>query len=51
MAKQTLNKKTKTDTIEDLKKQAVKKNPVQKGYNEKNIQQEQGAFVPDNAKK
>ncbi len=51
MAKTEINKKQKPDTAADLKKQAVKKNPVQKGYNEKNINQEQGAFTPDNAKK
>lgn len=51
MAKQAINKKQKTDTAEALKIEAVKKNPVQKGYNEKNPTQEQGAFKPGSAKK
>lgn len=51
MTKPNNKKNEKPDTPADLKKEAVKKNPVQKGYNEKNISQEQGAFTPDNAKK
>ncbi|MEO6404476.1 MAG: hypothetical protein ABIY51_00065 [Ferruginibacter sp.] len=46
-----LKKQQKPETVEDMKKQPSLKKVVQKGYNEKNIHQEQGAFKPDNAKK
>ena len=45
--KKSLDKSSKEKTA-DLKKQTVKENPVQKGYNEKNPAQPQGAFKPDN---
>ena len=43
--------KTPTESIAGLKRETVKKNPVQKGYNEKNPPQPQGAFKPDGIKK
>ena len=39
------------EKIPDLKKETVAKEPVHKGYNEKNPTQPQGAFKPDSAKK
>ncbi len=37
----------KKETTADLKKEAVKDDPVHKGYNEKNPVQPEGAFKPD----
>ncbi len=38
------------ERIADLKKSTTAKNPVQKGYNEKNPTQPEGAFKPDSKK-
>lgn len=38
------------ERIVDLKKSTTAKNPVQKGYNEKNPTQPEGAFKPDSKK-
>lgn len=35
------------DTKQDIQKEPHKEEPVQKGYNEKNRHQSQGAFFPD----
>ena len=40
----------KKETVESLKKETVSKEPVQKGYNEKNPAQPQGAFPADSKK-
>ena len=37
----------KKETHSDLKNEPVKKDPVHKGYNEKNPLQPEGAFTPD----
>jgi hypothetical protein len=43
--------KNSVEKVADLKKATTAKEPVQKGYNEKNPIQPQGAFKPDSAKK
>jgi hypothetical protein len=43
--------KNSVEKVADLKKATTAKEPVQKGYNEKNPTQPQGAFKPDSAKK
>ena len=48
--KKTISDKNSIDKIADLKKQTTEKNPVHKGYNEKNPTQPQGAFKPDSKK-
>ena len=42
--------KNSIEKVEDLKKEASAKNPVHKGYNEKNPTQPEGAFKPDSKK-
>ena len=42
--------KNSVEKVADLKKEASAKNPVQKGYNEKNPTQPEGAFKPDSKK-
>jgi hypothetical protein len=37
----------KEESAADLKTETTKKDPVHKGYNEKNPAQPQGAFTPD----
>lgn len=53
MAKKTSvkeNKNLKTESSESLKKESIKKNPEQKGYNEHNPPHKAGAFTPDSKK-
>lgn len=38
------------EKVTDLKKESTKKDPVHKGYNEKNPIQPEGAFKPDSKK-
>ncbi len=38
------------EKVTDLKKATTEKNPVHKGYNEKNPTQPEGAFKPDSKK-
>ncbi len=40
----------KTEKIVDLKKATTDKDPIHKGYNEKNPTQPEGAFKPDSKK-
>ena len=48
--KNQLVDKNETEKIVDLKKATTDKNPVHKGYNEKNPTQPEGAFKPDSKK-
>lgn len=50
MRQSSTHKKFSSKTEKDLKNKKVQKTTVQKGYNEKNPTEEQGAFKPDNAK-
>ena len=50
-SKKELSDKNSVEKISDLKKEATTKEPVQKGYNEKNPTQPQGAFKADSNKK
>ena len=49
-SKKKVSDKNSVEKIVDLKKEATEKNPVHKGYNEKNPTQPQGAFKPDSKK-
>ncbi len=42
--------KNSIEKVEDLKKESTKNDAVQKGYNEKNPTQPEGAFKPDSKK-
>ena len=44
-----VNTPAKKETKTDLRKEATANKGVKKGYNEKNPEQPQGAFKPDNA--
>jgi hypothetical protein len=50
-SKKDISDQNSVEKISDLKKEATAKEPVQKGYNEKNPTQPQGAFKPDSDKK
>jgi len=45
-----ISDKNSVEKISDLKKQTTAKEPVQKGYNEKNPTQPEGAFKADSKK-
>ena len=47
--KETIDKNS-VEKVADLKKETSAKDPVQKGYNEKNPTQPEGAFKPDSKK-
>ena len=49
-SKKEISDKNSVEKIADLKKEANAKDPVQKGYNEKNPSQPEGAFKPDSKK-
>ena len=49
-SKKEIPVKNSGEKIVDLKKQTIEKDPVHKGYNEKNPTQPQGAFKPDSKK-
>ena len=48
--KQENSDKNDVEKVTDLKKATIAKDPVQKGYNEKNPTQREGAFTPDSKK-
>ena len=49
-SKKETSDKNSVEKVADLKKEAASKDPVQKGYNEKNPAQPEGAFKPDSKK-
>ena len=49
-SKKEISDKNSADKISDLKKQTTAKEPLHKGYNEKNPTQPEGAFKPDSKK-
>ena len=49
-SKKEVADKNDTEKVVDLKKATTEKDPVQKGYNEKNPTQPEGAFKPDSKK-
>ena len=49
-SKKEISDKNSVEKITDLKKETIAKEPVQKGYNEKNPTQPQGAFKADSTK-
>ena len=49
-SKKEVSDKNEIEKIADLKKATTAKNPVQKGYNEKNPTQREGAFTSDSKK-
>ncbi len=49
-SKKELSDKNSVEKVADLKKEASAKDPVQKGYNEKNPTQPEGAFKADSKK-
>ena len=49
-SKKETSDKNSIEKVADLKKQTIAIEPVQKGYNEKNPTQPQGAFKPDSDK-
>jgi hypothetical protein len=49
-SKKEITEKNDVEKVADLKKSTTAKNPVQKGYNEKNPTQPEGAFKPDSKK-
>ena len=50
-SKKEISDKNSVEKVSDLKKETTAKDPVQKGYNEKNPTQPQGAFKADSNKK
>ena len=49
-SKKEISDKNSVEKIVDLKKETIAKEPVHKGYNEKNPTQPEGAFKPDSKK-
>ena len=49
-SKKETSDKNSVEKVADLKKEASAKDPVHKGYNEKNPTQPEGAFKPDSKK-
>ena len=49
-SKKVISDKNSVEKVTDLKKETTAKDPVHKGYNEKNPTQPEGAFKPDSKK-
>ena len=49
-SKKVISDKNSVEKVADLKKETIAKDPVHKGYNEKNPTQPEGAFKPDSKK-
>ncbi len=49
-SKKKIADKNDVEKVADLKKNTTAKSPVQKGYNEKNPTQPEGAYNPDSKK-
>jgi hypothetical protein len=49
-SKKEMSDKNSLEKVSDLKKETTAKDPLHKGYNEKNPTQPEGAFKPDSKK-